>query len=86
MFHELELCEHSSFAEIIHPPDRCGMSRNGLSSTIITQVHLVLGTLYKANLKCAVLCHNTMTQMFQVLRECAICMLTEGMSTRAVTR
>ena len=47
---------------------------------IITQVHLVLGT------KCTDLSHNTMPHMSQVLRECAICMLTAGMSTRAVAR
>ena len=37
-----------------------------------------------ATLKCAVLSHNTMPQMSQVLKECAIGMLTAGMSTRAV--
>jgi hypothetical protein len=50
---------------------------------IITQVHLVLGTI-KATLKCSVLSHNTMPQMSQALR--AIGMLTAGMSTRAVAR
>ena len=39
-----------------------------------------------ATLKCAVLSHNTMPQMSQVLRERAIGMLTAGMSTRAVAR
>jgi hypothetical protein len=69
--------EHFSFAKIIHPPDRCGISRSWLNSMVITQVHLVLGTR-----KCAVLSHNTMPQMSQVLRECEIGMLTAGMSTR----
>ena len=50
---------------------------------IITQVDLVLGTI---TLKCAVLSHNTMPQMSQVLREDAIVTLTAGMSTRAVAR
>jgi hypothetical protein len=36
--------------------------------------------------KCAVLSHNRMPQMSQVLRERAIGMLTAGMSTRAVAR
>ena len=36
--------ENFSFAKIIHPPDRCGISRSWLNSIIITQVHLVLGT------------------------------------------
>ena len=39
-----------------------------------------------ANLKCAVLSHNTMPQMSQVLRERAIGILTAGMSTRDVAR
>ena len=37
----------------------------------------------KATLKCAVLSHNTMPQMSQVLREHVIGMLTAGMSTSA---
>ena len=40
----------------------------------------------KATLKCAVLSHNTMPQMSQVMRERAIGMLTAGMSNRAVAR
>jgi hypothetical protein len=44
----------------------------------ITQVHLVPGT--------AVLSHNTMPQMSQVLRESAIGMLAAGTSIRAVAR
>jgi hypothetical protein len=39
-----------------------------------------------APLKCAVLSHNTMPKMSQVLREYGIGMLTAGMSTRAVAR
>jgi hypothetical protein len=35
--------EHFSFAKIIHPSDRCGISRSWLNSMIITQ--LVLGTI-----------------------------------------
>ena len=53
---------------------------------IITQVQLVLLTKKGHSLKCAVLSHNTMPQMSQVLRERAIGMLTAGMSTRAVAR
>jgi hypothetical protein len=40
----------------------------------------------KATLKCAVLSHNTMPQMSQVLMGHAIGMQTAGMSTRAVAR
>ena len=77
----IPVSEHFSIAKIIHPPD----SRRRLNSMVITQVHLVLGTI-KGHLKCVVLSHNTMPQMSQVLRECAIGMLTAGMSTRAVAR
>ena len=38
----IPVSEPFSFAKIIHPPDRCGIARN---SMIITQVHLVLGTI-----------------------------------------
>ena len=41
----IPVCEHLSFAKIIHPPDRCGISKRWLNSMIITQVHLVLGTI-----------------------------------------
>ena len=33
------------FAKITHPTDRCGISRSSLNSMIVTQVHLVLGTI-----------------------------------------
>uniref|UniRef100_A0A8C1IVT0 Transposase Tc1-like domain-containing protein n=1 Tax=Cyprinus carpio TaxID=7962 RepID=A0A8C1IVT0_CYPCA len=52
---------------------------------IIAQVCLRLATI-KGHSKCAVSSHSTMPQMSQVLRECAIVMLTAGMSTRAVAR
>ena len=38
--------EHFSFVKIIHPPDRCGISRSWLNIMIITQVHLVRGTIF----------------------------------------
>jgi hypothetical protein len=50
---------------------------------IITQVHLVLGTI-KGHSKIVQFCHKTLTRMSQVLRERAIGMLTAGMFTRAV--
>ena len=74
----IPVIEHFSIAKIIHPPDRCGISRWCLNSTIIKQVHLVLVK------KSAVLLHNTMPQTSQILRERA--MLTAGMSTKAVAR
>jgi hypothetical protein len=39
----IPVSEPFSFAKIIHPPDRCGISRSWFNSMIITQVHLVLG-------------------------------------------
>jgi hypothetical protein len=56
----ISVSEHFSFAMIIHPPDRCGISRSWLHSMLITQVHLV-----QATQKCAVLSHNTMPQSFE---------------------
>ena len=41
----LLLCDHFSFAKIIHPSGNCGISRSGLNSMIITQVPLALGTI-----------------------------------------
>ncbi len=52
---------------------------------IIAQVCLRLATI-KGHSKMCILSHSTMPQMSQVLRECAIGMLTAGMSTRAVDR
>ncbi len=64
-----------SFAEIIHPPHRCGISRCWLDSMIIGQVCLRLATIKGHSKKCIVLSHSTMPQMLQVLREHAIIML-----------
>uniref|UniRef100_A0A674AX61 Phosphoinositide phospholipase C n=1 Tax=Salmo trutta TaxID=8032 RepID=A0A674AX61_SALTR len=49
---------HFSFAKIIHPPDRCGISRSRLNSMIITQVHLVLETLKGCKMCSFVTQHN----------------------------
>ena len=51
----IPVSEHFSFAKIIYPPDRCGISRNWLNSMVITQVHLVLGTI-KGHSMCS--CHS----------------------------
>ena len=50
--------EHFSFAKIIHPPDRCGMSRSGLNGMIITQVHLVLGKIKGHSKMCIFVTHH----------------------------
>jgi hypothetical protein len=39
------IIKHLSFDKIIHPPDRCGISRSWLNSIIIIQEHLVLWTI-----------------------------------------
>ena len=46
----IHVSERFSFAKIIHPCDRCGITRNWLNSMILTQVHLVLGKI-KGNFK-----------------------------------
>ena len=79
---QIHVSENFSFAKIIHPPDRCGISRSWLNSMTITQVHFVQGTIKH---------HSKMgsfvtTQCHRVLREHAIGMLIAGMSTRAVAR
>ena len=75
-----------SFAKIIHPPDRCGISRSCLNSMIITQGHLVLGTIKGHSKICSFVTQHEMPQMSQVLRDCAIGVPTTGMSTRAFAR
>ena len=60
----IPVTEHFSFAKIIHPPDRCGISRSWLNSTIITQVHLVLGTI-KGHSK---MCRFVTTQCHRCLK------------------
>ncbi|XP_045574286.1 putative deoxyribonuclease TATDN3 isoform X6 [Salmo salar] len=44
--------------QIIHPPDRCGRSRSGLNSMIITQLHLVLGTVKGISKMCSFVTQN----------------------------
>ena len=55
----IAVSEHFSFAKKIHPPDRCGISRSWLNSRIITQVHLVLGTIKGYSIKNVQICHKT---------------------------
>ena len=80
----IPVSEHFSFAKIIHPLDRRGISRKLLNSMIIAQVHLALGTI-KGN-ENVQLCHTTQCHRCLKLRERAIGMLTAGMSNRAVVR
>ena len=80
----IPVSEHFSFTKTIHPPDRCGISRSRLNSMIITQVHIVLGTI-KGHSKMCSLSHNIMPQMSQVLKEKQLACW-NGMSTRVVAR
>ena len=70
--------EHFSFAKIINPADRCGISRSWLNGTIITQVHLVLGTINGHSKMCSFVTQHNATDVW---REHAIGMLTVRMST-----
>jgi DNA-directed RNA polymerase subunit N (RpoN/RPB10) len=54
----IPVSEYFSFAKIIHPPDRCGISRICLNSMIITQVHIVLETKGHAKMCSFVTQHN----------------------------
>ena len=77
--------EHFSFSKIIHPHDRCDISRSWLNGMIITQVHLVLGTIKgHSKLYNFVTQHNATDDSSFI--GMAIGMLTAGMSTRAVAR
>jgi hypothetical protein len=59
---DIPVSERFSFAKIILPPDRFGISRSGLNSMIVTQVHLVLETI-KGHLKWPGLSHNNATDV-----------------------
>jgi hypothetical protein len=77
----IPVSEHFSFVKIIHPPDKWGISRSRFNSMIITQVHLVLGTIKGHSKMCIFVtqCHGCLK-----LRGLADGMLTAGMFTRAV--
>jgi hypothetical protein len=53
---------------------------------IIKQVHLVLGTIKGHSKMCSFVTQHNAVDVFAVLREQAIGMLTAGMSTRVVAR
>ena len=53
--------EHFSFDKIIHPTDRCGISKIWLNSISLHRCTLCWGK-QKATLQCAVLSHNKMPQ------------------------
>ena len=55
--------EHFSFAKIIHPPDTCGISRSGLNRMVITQVHLVPGTIKGHFKMCSIVTQHNATDV-----------------------
>ena len=79
----IPVSEHFSFAKIIHPPDRCDISKSWLNSMIITQVHLVLRTKGHSKI-CS--CHTTQCNRCFKLRERAIGMLPAEITARASVR
>ena len=62
--------EHVSFAKIIHPPDRCAISTSWLNSMIITQVHLVLGTIKGHSKMCSFVTQHNATDYTSFERVC----------------
>ena len=59
----IPVSEHFSFANIIHPPDRCDISKSCLNSIIITQVHLVLGTIKGHSKMCSFVTQHNATDV-----------------------
>jgi hypothetical protein len=53
----------STFAKIIHPPDICGQSRSWLNSMIITQVHLLPGTIKGHSKMCSFVTQHNVTDI-----------------------
>jgi hypothetical protein len=66
----IPVTEHFSFAMIIHPPDRCGISRRLLNSMIITQVHLVLGAIKGHSEMCSFVTQHNATDVLNVEGAC----------------
>ena len=81
----IPVSEHFSFAKIIHPHNRCSVSRSWFNSMIITQVHLVLGTIKALSKMCSFVTQHNVTDVSR-FEGVSIDMLTSGISTRAVAR
>jgi hypothetical protein len=60
-FAYIPVSESFSIAKIIHPPDRWGISRSWLNRMIITQVHLVLGTIKGHSKMCSFVTQHNAT-------------------------
>ena len=61
----IPVSENFSFAKIIYPPDRCGISRSWLKQHehYITQVHLVLGTIKGHSKMCSFVTQHNATDV-----------------------
>ena len=66
----IPVSEHFSFAKMIHPPDRCGISRSWLNSMITTQVHLVLGTIKSHSKMCSFVTQHNATDVWSFEGAC----------------
>ncbi len=62
--------EHFSFAEIIHPPHRCGISRCWWDSMIIAQVCLRLATIKGLSKMCSFITQHNATDVASFERAC----------------
>lgn len=51
-----------AFVKIVHPLDRCGIISSGLNSMIITQGHLLLGTIKGNSTICSFVTQRQMSQ------------------------
>jgi hypothetical protein len=72
----IPVSEYFSFSKIIHPPDRCGITRSWLKSMSITQVHLVLGTIKMHSKMCRFVTKHNATDVSSINRACnwhAVC-------------
>jgi hypothetical protein len=67
IFVYIPVSKHFSLATIINPPDRCGISGSWLYSTIITQVHLMPGTIEGHSKMCS---YVAQCQRYQVEGAC----------------
>jgi hypothetical protein len=63
----IPVSEHFSVVKIIHPPH---ISRSWLNSTIITQVHLVLGTIKSLSKMCIFVTQHNTTDLSHFERAC----------------
>ena len=66
----IPVSERFSFAKIIHPPVSCGISINWWLHMIITQVHLMLGTIKGCSKICSFVTQHNATDLSSFDRAC----------------